>query len=206
MYIFVYILPASLLLMKLWGLVSVSWFYCYIMFGACVPEVTQTNPLRANKGLCFLFTRVDAVLFSVKGPRGAHCVHVAYSFGSDTWDSGAPGGEHHSHHSSEWWQRTRIDWELQWNRLSTFTVYVYGYSFMFVEKLKKQANKNKHRIGMKYLKYGDSEIMWNIFCRVHIFGSPHFSIVWELMNTSGASWNPFPTRSIWSNVIRLIHI
>lgn len=84
MYVFVYILPASLLLMKLWGLVSISWFYCYIMFGARVPEVTQTTPLRANTGLCFLFTRVNAVLFSVTGPRGAHWVHAAYSFGSDT--------------------------------------------------------------------------------------------------------------------------
>lgn len=96
--------------MKLWGLVSISWFYCYIMFGACVPEVTQTTPLRANTGLCFLFTRVNAVLFSVTGPRGARWVHAAYSFGSDTWDSGAPGGAH-PHPSSEWWWRPSIAWK-----------------------------------------------------------------------------------------------
>lgn len=83
-YVFVYILPGSLLLMKLWGLASISWFYCCIVFGAHVPEVTQTNPLKANTGLCFLFTRVNAVLFSVTGPRGTRCVHAAYSFGSDT--------------------------------------------------------------------------------------------------------------------------
>lgn len=70
--------------MKPWDLVSISWFYCDIMFGAGVPEVTQTNPLRANTDLCFLFTRVNAVLFGVTGPWGACCVHAAYSFASDT--------------------------------------------------------------------------------------------------------------------------
>lgn len=84
MYASVYILAASLLLMKQWDLASISWLYCYIVFRARVPEVTQTNPLRANMGLCFLFTRVNAVLFSVTGPRGARYVHAAYSFGSDT--------------------------------------------------------------------------------------------------------------------------
>lgn len=80
-YIYTYILPASLLLMKPWDLVSISWFYCDIVFGAGVPEVTQTNPLRANTGLCFLFTRVNAVLFGVTGPTGsvlrARCIFIS---------------------------------------------------------------------------------------------------------------------------------
>lgn len=70
--------------MKLGDVASISWPYCYIMFGAGAPEVIQTNPLRANTGLCFLFTSVNAVLFSVTGPQGACCLHAAYSFGSHT--------------------------------------------------------------------------------------------------------------------------
>lgn len=115
MYASVYILAASLLLMKQWDLASISWLYCYIVFRARVPEVTQTNPLRANTGLCFLFTRVNAVLFSVTGPRGARCVHAAYSFGSDTWDSAVAGGAH-PHPSLETWRRRGIDYDASIKR------------------------------------------------------------------------------------------
>lgn len=62
-----------LLLMKPQGFGHNKRAYCCIMCGARALEVTQTNPLKANRALCSCLP-VNALLFSATGPMGVGSV------------------------------------------------------------------------------------------------------------------------------------
>lgn len=205
--------------MKLRGFGHNKLAYCRIMCRAGVLEVTQTKgPLRANTQLCVCLPALTLCYLVLRALR-------------PRWERGRCAGwifiwERHL-------RLCALHYACNWCAVSTalfgadsIVINSGGYSAVFWSQVptlfayprrrhtsewdggETQRHHNNGRIvgGETFFAAQSVTLALEIRRKLLVSALPGLSIVWDIMKALSASWNPFPSRSIWSNVICLIHI